>query len=106
MRFLVDESVDRSDGAAVAAATANYLIDLRSDGKQREDLQFFAMQMLGQVARRHSQVAEQEIFDFWIQQLELDDPSKFLPRLSNVLDVLTESDWWFDRDDLRAKIPD
>ena len=106
LQHMVDESVDRSDGAEVAAATANYVVDIRSEGKQREDLQFFTMQMLGDVARRHSQVAEQEIFDFWIQQLELDDPSKFLPRLSSVLDVLVGSEWWFDRDALRATIPD
>ena len=106
LQHIVDESVDRSDGAAVAAATANYIVDVRAEGKQRDDLQFFTMQMLGEVARRHSQVQEQEIFDFWIQQLELNDPSKFLPRLASVLDVLSEGTWWFDRDELRAKIPD
>lgn len=106
LQHLVDESPDRSDGAAVAAATANYIVDLRAKDKQREDLQFFSMQLLGQVARRHSQVEEQDIFDFWVQQLELDDPGKFLPRLAQVLDVLTNSDWWFDRDLLREKIPE
>lgn len=106
LQHIVDESVDRSDGAAVAAATANYIVDVRAEGKQLDDLQFFTMQMLGEVARRHSQVQEQEIFDFWIQQLELNDPSKFLPRLASVLDVLSEGAWWFDRDELRAKIPD
>ena len=106
LQHIVDESVDRSDGAAVAAATANYIVDVRAEGKQRDDLQFFTMQMLGEVARRHSQVQEQEIFDFWIQQLELNDPAKFLPRLASVLDVLSEGAWWFDRDELRAKIPD
>jgi len=106
LQHLVDESPDRSDGAAVAAATANYIIDLRAKGKQREDLQFFAMQLLGQVARRHSQVEEQDIFEFWVQQLELDNPDKFLPRLAKVLDVLTDNDWWFNRDALREKIPE
>jgi hypothetical protein len=106
LQHIVNESVDRSDGAAVAAATASYIVDLRAEGKQREDLQFFTMQMLGEVARRHSQVQEQEIFDFWIEQLELNDPARFLPRLSSVLDVLGEGAWWFDRDALRARIPD
>ncbi len=106
LQHIVNESVDRSDGAAVAAATASYIVDLRAEGKQREDLQFFTMQMLGEVARRHSQVQEQEIFDFWIEQLELNDPARFLPRLSSVLDVLSDGDWWFDRDALRARIPD
>lgn len=105
LQHIVDESPDRSDGAAVAAATATYLVDLRAEGKQKDDLQFFTMQLLGEVARRHSQVEEQEIFDFWVQQLELDDPAKFLPRLAKVLDVLSQGDWWFDREALREKIP-
>lgn len=106
LQHLVDETPDRSDGAAVAAAVANYIVDLRADEQSRENLLFFTNQLLGQVARRHSQVEEQEIFDFWVQQLELDQPDKFLPRLAKVLDVLVSSDWWFDRDALRAQIPD
>ena len=106
LQHLVDESPDRSDGAAVAAATACYLVDMRAKDKQREDLYFFTNQLLGQVARRHSQVEEQEIFDFWVQQLELNDPEKFLPRLGKVLDLLIEDEWWFDRERLRRKIPD
>ena len=106
LQHLVDESPDRSDGAAVAAATACYLVDMRAADKQREELQFFTNQLLGQVARRHSQVEEQEIFDFWVQQLELDDPDKFLPRLAKVLDLLIKDEWWFSRDELRQKIPE
>ena len=68
-------------------------------------LLFFTNQILGQVARKHSQVEEQEIFDFWVQQLELDDPQKFLPRLSKVLEVLIGDSWWYDRSELREKIP-
>ena len=79
LQHLVDESPDRSDGAAVAAATACYLVDMRAADEQREELQFFTNQLLGQVARRHSQVEEQEIFDFWVQQLELNDPENFSP---------------------------
>lgn len=106
LQHLIDETPDRSDGAAVAAAVANYIVDLRADHQSRENLLFFTNQLLGQVARRHSQVEEQEIFDFWVQQLELDQPDKFLPRLAKVLDVLVNGDWWYDRDSLRAKIPD
>jgi hypothetical protein len=106
LQHLVDETPDTSDGAAVAAVTANYLVDLRADGPDRESLLFFTNQLLGQVARRHSQVEEQEIFDFWVERMELDEPAKFLPRLAKVLDVIVESDWWFDRDQLRDKIPD
>ena len=105
LQHLIDDSPDRSDGAGVAAATACYLVDLRAEGKQRDELMFFSNQLLGQVARRHSQVEEQEIFDFWVQKLELDDPEKFLPRLAQVLDIMTGGQWWFDRDELRSRIP-
>jgi hypothetical protein len=105
LQHLIDETPDKSDGAAVAAATACYVVDVRAQGQDREDLKFFTNQLLGQVARRHSQVEEQEIFDFWVERMELDDPSKFLQRLAKVLDVIVENDWWFDRDALRAQIP-
>ena len=106
LQHLVEETPDNSDGAAVAAATANYIVDLRAEGKSRDELKFFASQLLGQVARRHGQVDEQEVFDFWIERLELNDPSKFLPRLAQILDILVENDeWWFDRDVLRDKLP-
>jgi hypothetical protein len=106
LQHLVDETPDKSDGAAVAAATAAYVVDMRAEGQQREDLQFFSGQLLAQVARRHSQVDDQEIFDFWVERMELKDPAKFLPRLAKVLDIITDYDWWFDRDEYRAKIPD
>ncbi|MES9855216.1 MAG: hypothetical protein ABW166_01245 [Sedimenticola sp.] len=106
LQHFIDDTPDRSDGAAVAAVTAGYIVNLRADDEQRDSLRFFTNQLLGQVARRHSQIEEQEIFDFWVQQLELDDPEKFLPRLAQVLDLLTADDWWFDRDSLREKIPD
>jgi hypothetical protein len=105
LQHLIDETPDNSDGAAVAAVTACYLVDMRAQGQDREELKFFTNQLLGQVARRHSQVEEQEIFDFWVERMELDDPGKFLPRLAQVLDVIVENDWWFDRDALRAMIP-
>jgi hypothetical protein len=106
LQHLVDETPDSSDGAAVAAVTANYLVDLRAEGPDRESLLFFTNQLLGQVARRHSQVEEQEIFDFWVERMELDDPGKFLPRLAKVLEVMVDNDWWFDRQQLRNKLPD
>jgi hypothetical protein len=106
LQHLIDETPDNSDGAAVAAATACYLVDLRAQGQEREDLRFFTNQLLGQVARRHSQVEEQEIFDFWVERMALNDPGEFLPRLAKVLDVIVEGDWWFDRDLLRSRIPE
>ena len=105
LQHLIDETPDNSDGAAVAAVTACYVVDIRAGEPDRDDLRFFTNQLLGQVARRHSQVEEQEIFDFWVERMELDDPAKFLPRLAKVLEVIVENDWWFDRDALRARIP-
>lgn len=105
LHHLIEETPERSDGAAVAAATARYVVDVRADGRQREDLLFFTGQLLGDVARRHSKVDEQEVFDFWVERLELNEPGKFLPRMSKVLEVIVADDWWFDRDALRARIP-
>jgi len=106
LQHLIDETPDKSDGAAVAAATARYIVDLRAEGKQREDLQFFTGQLLGDVARRHSSVDDQEMFDFWVERMELNDPGKFLPRLAKIIDVLVTDGWWFDRDELRKRIPE
>jgi len=105
LQHVVDETPDDSDGAAVAAAVASYVVDLRAEGKQREKLEFFTNQLLGTVARRHSEVQSQEQFAYWFEKLELHDPAKFLPRLRNVVDVLVQDDWWFDRDDLHQQLP-
>ena len=108
LQHLVDETPADSDGAAVAAAVATYIVDVRTEGKQREELGFFTNQLMGTVARRHTNGAcdTQELFDIWIGRLELNDPSKFLPRLSKIVDILVpEEQWWFDRDALREKIP-
>lgn len=105
LHHVVEETPDDSDGAAVAAATAHYVVDLRSQGKQRDDLLFFTNNLIATVARRHSKVESQEAFDFWVQKLELNDPAKFLVRLRNVLDVLVQDEWWFDRDALRERLP-
>lgn len=107
LQHIVDETPDDSDGAAVAAATALYIADMRcEEGKDHDSLRFFASQMLGNVARRHSEVETQEAFDFWFQKLELGDPALFLPRLRNVVDVLVQDEWWFDRDALREELPE
>jgi len=106
LSHVVDDTPDDSDGAAVAAATACFLADIRApEGPDGERLSFFSQQLLGKVARRHSQVESQEQFDFWIERLELNDPDKFLVRLRNVVDVLVQEDWWFDREALQASIP-
>lgn len=105
LTHVVDETPDDADGAAVAATTALFLADIRASGNQRENLMFFATQILGTVARRHGDVDSQEAFDLWMDRLELKEPAKFLVRLRNVVDVLVQDDWWFDRGALQAKLP-
>jgi len=105
LSHVVDDTPDDSDGAAVAAATALFLTDIRApEGPDRERLLFFSNQLLGKVARRHSQIENQEQFAFWVHKLELDDPDKFLVRLRNVIDVLAQDDWWIDREALHSTL--
>ena len=42
LQHMIDESPDRSDGAAVAAATAAYIVDLRAEAKARNDLEYYS----------------------------------------------------------------
>lgn len=106
LQHVVDETPADSDGAAVAAATAAYVTDLRATGEQREELKFFTGQMLATVARRHSNVSSQAAFEQWIEKLELDTPEKFLVRLRNVVDVLVQDGWWFDRGTIHDTLPE
>jgi hypothetical protein len=106
LSHIVDETPDDSDGGAVAAAVARYVVDIRTEGKHHDDLLFFTNNILGTVARRHSDVQSQEQFDYWVDKLELNDPAKFLPRLRNVIDVLVQENWWVDRDAIWASLPD
>jgi hypothetical protein len=106
LNHIVDETPDDSDGAAVAAVTAKYIVDVRTQGKQRDDLSFYVNNLIATVARRHSKVESQAQFDYWFNKLELNEPGKFLPRLRNVVDVLVQEDWWLDRDAIWAKLPD
>jgi len=105
LSHVIDETPDDADGAAVAATTALFLADVRANGKHRDDLMFFATQLLGAVARRHSGVDTPEQLDLWMDRLELKEPEKFLVRLRNVVDVLVQDDWWFDREALRDRLP-
>ena len=105
LQHVVEETPPDADGAAVAAVTAYYLVDLRARDPQREHLLLYASQVLATVARRHSGVAGQRDFNKWIEDMELNDPALFLPRLRNVVDVLVQDDWWFDRDALQAALP-
>ncbi|MEO8133697.1 MAG: hypothetical protein ABI831_06960 [Betaproteobacteria bacterium] len=105
LQRVVEETPPDADGAAVAAITAYYLADLRAREQQREQLLIYTSQVLATVARRHSGVDGQEAFNRWIEDMELHDPALFLPRLRNVVDVLVQDDWWFDRDALQAALP-
>ena len=106
LQHIVENTPADSDGAAVAAATAAYVVELRCHGKQYDDLSFYTQQMLGSVAREHSEIHDQQNFSRWLQQLELDQPDKMLVRLRNVVDVLVQDNWWIDRDAIRQQLPD
>jgi hypothetical protein len=100
---IVDETPNNSDGAALAAVTARYVIDLRADDASHESQSFLANNLIGMVAERHSNVRDQNALIAWMDRLELRDPQVFLPRLGQVVDVMVGDEWWFDRDELRSK---
>ncbi len=106
LNYVVDETPSDSDGAAVAAATAHYIVGLRASDEQDSSLSFLTTNLIARVAQRHSDVKSQEALDFWIEKLELNDPAKFLPRMAMVVDAIVgEGEWWFDRDALRERLP-
>ncbi len=106
LHHIVDETPDNSDGGAVAAAVAHYIAGVRSRSDHEfESLSFLTNNVLAKVAERHGKVQNQEQLDFWLRKLELDDPAKFLPRLSRVLDIIVGDNWWIDRDALRQRLP-
>ena len=81
LQHVIDETPEDSDGAAVAAAVAAYVADLRGSENQNDDITLAVGQMLNDVARRHGNVTNQDEFNAWFQKLELDDPGKFLVRM-------------------------
>lgn len=103
---VVDETPNDSDGAAVAAITARYVVDLRADDDKHESQCFLVDNLIAMVAKRHSNVQDQESMDRWLDRLELRDPQVFLPRMGKVVDTLVGGKWWFDRDELRSRLPD
>lgn len=103
---VVDETPDDSDGAAVAAITARYVVDLRAHDDQHESLCFLVDNLISMVAKRHSNVQDQAAMDKWLDRLELRDPQVFLPRLAEVVDAMVGGKWWFDREVLRDRLPD
>jgi hypothetical protein len=106
LQHIVDETPDDSDGAAVAAMTANYIAEMRTEGKEKESLSFFTRQMLAGVAKRHRGIEDDpEMINTWIEILELNDIDNLLGRLAAMLDAITGDHWWVDRDALRARLP-
>jgi hypothetical protein len=103
---LVEETPDASDAGALAAITARYVVDLRADEDKYENQSFLADNLIAMVAKRHDQVQNQEELDRWLNRLELRDPQVFLPRLSREVDAIVKGKWWFDRDELRSRLPD
>ncbi len=105
LNHIVDETPPTSDGAAVAAMAGYYIADIRSTEENHESMTFLAKTILGNVAKRHSNVQTQKEMDAWLFKLELNDPEVFLPRLSLVVNSIVGESWWFDRDALRSKLP-
>ena len=102
----IDEMPPDADGAALAAITGRYVIDLRSEDDKYESQSFFADNLIAMVAKRHSQVQDQQAMDRWLDRLELRDPQIFLPRMAQVVDAIVGDKWWFDRDVLRSRLPE
>ena len=103
--YIIDETPDDSDGAAVAAMAAHYIAGLRTDGDEKTSLCFLTTQMIARVAKRHRGIEDQDTLNVWIEMLQLNDVPELLKKLSMIIDALVENRWWFDRDDLRAKLP-
>ena len=105
LNYVINETSDDADGAALAAVVAHFIVDHRSDGKKRDDLKILTSNMLAKVALRHSKVETQVGLDVWMDKLELREPDVFLPRFGMVVGAIVgDGNWWFDRDALRAKI--
>lgn len=103
---LIDETANDAEGAAVAAITARYVVDLRADDDQHKNLGFLVNNLIAMVAQRHSNVQNQDALDRWLDRMQLRDPQVFLPRLAQVVNAIVGDKWWFDRDVLRARLPE
>lgn len=102
----IDAMPDDSDGAAVAAITGRYVVDLRAEDDKHESQSFLVDNLIAMVAKRHSHVQDQNAMNMWLDRLELRDPQVFLPRMALVIDAIVGDKWWFDRDVLRGKLPE
>lgn len=101
MTHLIDEMPNDADGAAITAIVGQYVVDLRATDEEHDSLSFLTRNVLVKVAELHSGVKSQKELDIWRLKLELNEPEKFLPRMSLVIGAIVEENWWFDRDKLR-----
>lgn len=102
----IDEMADDSDGSAVAAITARYVVDLRTEDDKHESQSFLVDNLIAMVAKRHSQVEDQGAMSLWLDMMKLRDPQVFLPRMAQIVDDIVGDKWWFDRDALRDRLPE
>ncbi len=105
LHHIVDETPDDSDGAAVAAMLAHYLAETRSDEKTHQNLTFLTNQIIAQVAKRHRGIEDEKTIQTWIKMYELDDINSLLPKMAVILDAIVAEQWWYDRDEIRARLP-
>ena len=107
LSYIVDETPADSDGGAVAAAVAHYVVGIRAEEDKLDSLSFLTTNLIAKVAQRHGNVDSQDKLDFWLEKMELTDPQVFLPRMGTILDVIVgdESNWWFNREELRQRLP-
>jgi hypothetical protein len=105
LSYIIDETPDNSDGAAVASVAALYLAELRSKNEEKESLMFLAKQLIAMVAKRHRGIEDEEAIEIWIEMLELNNLDELFARLGKIIDAIVGNTWWFDRDELRAKLP-
>ena len=105
LNYIIDETPDDSDGAAVAAMVAHYIADLRTEGEEKDSLSFLTTQMIARVAKRHRGIEDQKTLDVWIEMYSLNDVPELLKRLGLIVDVMVGEKWWFDREALRARLP-
>lgn len=105
LHHIVDETPDDSDGAAVAAMLAHYLAETRSTEKDHQNLTFLTSQILAQVAKRHRGIEDEQTLQTWIKMYELDEIDKLLSKMALILDTIVGANWWYDRDDIRSRLP-
>lgn len=106
LHHIIDETPDDSDGAAVAAMLAQFIAETRAEDQERENLVFLTTQIIAKVAERHRGIKDQETLNTWIAMYELNDIDKLLEKLAIILDTITAKQWWYNKDAIRAELPD